>query len=277
MSVTVRALWFVETHLHDALSIDTIADVVGVSRFHLSHAFSSTLGTPVATYVRARRLTRAAKVLAGGTVDVLSVALDTGYGSHEAFTRAFSQHFGVTPELVRDRRTTDGLVLTEPIRLEGSSGLALDPPRIDRGSMLRLTGIAERHASIVALPTQWSRFIPLIGHIAGQIGGTAYGVTYNTDETGAFDYLCGVAVADFRGQPADCSRLTIPPATYAVFVHRDHIASVSMTIAAVFNHALTSAGLTAAEGPFFERYDERFNARTGMGGFEIWIPIAVGR
>ena len=28
MSVTVRALWFVETHLHDALSIDTIADVV---------------------------------------------------------------------------------------------------------------------------------------------------------------------------------------------------------------------------------------------------------
>jgi AraC family transcriptional regulator len=46
-------------------------------------------------YVRGRRLTEAAKVLSDGAPDILTVALDAGYGSHEAFTRAFRDQFGV--------------------------------------------------------------------------------------------------------------------------------------------------------------------------------------
>ena len=52
-------------------------------------------------YVRGRRLTEAAKALSNGAPDILSVALDAGYGSHEAFTRAFRDEFGVTPETIR--------------------------------------------------------------------------------------------------------------------------------------------------------------------------------
>ena len=48
-------------------------------------------------YVRARRLTR--RTHAGANApDILQVALDAGYGSHEAFTRAFRDCFGITPE-----------------------------------------------------------------------------------------------------------------------------------------------------------------------------------
>jgi AraC family transcriptional regulator len=40
--------------------------------------------------------------LAGGNApDILSLALDTGYGSHEAFSRAFRAQFGTTPETIR--------------------------------------------------------------------------------------------------------------------------------------------------------------------------------
>lgn len=52
-------------------------------------------------YVRGRRLTEAAKALSRGAPDIFSVALDAGYGSHEAFTRAFPDEFGVTPETIR--------------------------------------------------------------------------------------------------------------------------------------------------------------------------------
>ena len=42
---------------------------------------------------------------------------------------------------------------------------------------------------------------------------------------------------------------------------------------AIFNDWLPGSGHVPADAPVFERYDERFDARTGMGGFEIWVPI----
>lgn len=273
MSVTARALWFIEIHLHDDLSLDQVAEVVGVSRFHLSRAFSTTLGTPLAAYVRARRLSRAAAALAAGAPDILAVALDTGYNSHEAFTRAFSQQFGTTPEQVREQGHTHTLQLQAPVRMDQPATQPLEPPRVVRSGTLRLAGISARHRGITALPAQWSLLVPHVGHVAGQIGRTVYGVTYNADDTGTFDYLCGVEVSEFPSHPPEFARLTIPPQTYAVFTHREHLSSVATSVGAILEHALTDAGHTMAEGPFFERYDEQFDSRTGLGGFELWFPI----
>jgi AraC family transcriptional regulator len=96
VSVTSKALRYIESHLSGDLSLDAIADAVGVSRFHLSRAFGLTVGSALASYVRARRPSQAARTLVAGPRDILTVALDAGYGSHEAFTRAFRQHFSLT-------------------------------------------------------------------------------------------------------------------------------------------------------------------------------------
>src|SRR6201990_3217399 len=101
MNPAQKALWFIERHLAAPLTLDGIAGVAGISRFHMVRAFAAATGLPVMRYVRARRLTAAARALAGGAPDILNVALDADYGSHEAFTRAFRDHFGVTPEAVR--------------------------------------------------------------------------------------------------------------------------------------------------------------------------------
>ncbi|TGT97346.1 AraC family transcriptional regulator, partial [bacterium M00.F.Ca.ET.163.01.1.1] len=85
MNPTEKALWFVESHLPDAISLDDVATSSGVSRFHVTRAFGAATGRSVMGYMRARRLSEAARKLAGGAPDILSVALDVGYGSHEAF------------------------------------------------------------------------------------------------------------------------------------------------------------------------------------------------
>ena len=277
MSVTVRALWYVETHLDEDLSLDAVAAAVGVSRYHLTRAFGATLGVPLATYTRGRRLSRAAHRLAAGVPDILGLALDTGYSSHEAFTRAFVQQFGITPEQVREQGHTDAIALVPPVRMDEPATRPFEPPRIESGRTLRLAGISERHAgTITALPTQWSRFIPLVGHVPGQVGRVVYGVTYNVDETSAFDYLCGVEVDAFLAEDPPFSRLTIPAQTYAVFTHREHITSLATMIGAVLDRALGAAGYALMDGPFFERYDERFDPRTGNGDVEVWFPVAGG-
>jgi len=112
MNPAQKALWFIESHLAGALTLDEIAGVAGVSRFHLVRAFAAATGLSVMRYVRARRLTEAAHALAGGAPDILELALDADYGSHEAFTRAFRDHFGVTPEAVRGFTCLDRLKLS---------------------------------------------------------------------------------------------------------------------------------------------------------------------
>ncbi len=49
-------------------------------------------------YVRLRRLSIAAVALAAEDTSILEVALEAGYSSHKAFTRAFRDHFGHTPK-----------------------------------------------------------------------------------------------------------------------------------------------------------------------------------
>lgn len=86
MDAIARAVWLIESNPSQNLSLDEIAGIVGLSSFHLTRAFGRSLGRSVMSYARARRLAEAAKRLAAGAPDILGVALDAGYGSHEAFT-----------------------------------------------------------------------------------------------------------------------------------------------------------------------------------------------
>src|SRR5712672_2437460 len=144
MNPAQKALWFIESHLADALTLDEIAGVAGISRFHMVRAFAAATGFSVMRYVRARRLSEAARALADGAPDILSLALDADYGSHEAFTRAFRDHFGITPEAVRSSTRLDNLKLQEPILMDSTLTDNLQPPRFETGKAILVAGIGER-------------------------------------------------------------------------------------------------------------------------------------
>jgi AraC family transcriptional regulator len=276
MNPAQKALWYIESHLADALTLEQIAGVGGVSRFHMVRAFAAATGLSVMRYVRARRLSEAARALAGGAPDILNLALDADYGSHEAFTRAFRDHFGVTPEAVRSSTRLDNLRLQEPIPMDSTLTDKLQPPRFETGKPLLVAGISERctHENGGAgIPNQWQRFHQKAGDIPDRVGQMAYGVCCNGDDSGNFDYIAGVEVSDFSGLPREFSRVRIPEQRYAVFTHRDHISSIRQTVNTIWNHWLPASGLKAADAPSFERYDENFDPLTGNGGLEIWVPV----
>ncbi|SIT36882.1 Transcriptional regulator, AraC family [Paraburkholderia piptadeniae] len=270
-----RALWFIESHFAGELSLDDIASCGCVSRFHLSRAFEAATGYSVMRYVRARRLTEAARRLARGAPDILAVAVDAGYGSHEAFTRAFREQFGLTPEALRAQGHLDNIALVEPIKMEESLLAHLEPPRFVDGTPLLVAGLSARYncESSSGIPAQWQRFNAVNGQVPGQIGQVAYGVSYNPDDSGNFDYLCGVEVADFSGLPDELARVRIGAQRYAVFTHREHISTIRRTCNTIWNKWLPESGHTPADAPNFERYSEQFNPVTGMGGVEIWVPL----
>ncbi|HET8727406.1 MAG TPA: AraC family transcriptional regulator [Alphaproteobacteria bacterium] len=270
-----KALWFIENQFAGDISLAEIAHVSGVSRFHLSRAFGLATGHSVMRYVRGRRLSEAARALAAGAQDILALALESGYGSHEAFTRAFCDQFGITPETVRARRAVDTLSLMEPIRMDKTLVVDLDPPRFVDGAALLVAGLGERYSfeTVHGAPMLWQRFAPHIGHVPGQVGNVAYGVCCNSDGAGSFEYIAGVEVADFSELPGEFRRVRIPAQRYAVFRHADHIATIRSTVHTIWSKWLPDSGHQAADAPEFERYDEGFDPQTGSGGVEIWLPI----
>jgi AraC family transcriptional regulator len=275
MTPVEKAIWFVESHFASDIKLDDVAQASGVSRFHLVRAFGAVTGRSVMRYARARRLSEAARVLASGAPDILSVALDAGYGSHEAFTRAFRDEFGVPPEVVRANGQVANLMLTEPKRMSENQLHKLPEPRLLNGKSLLLAGLTERYndVSIANVPAQWQRFGPFIGNIAGEIGGVTYGVCYNGDDEGNVDYLSGVEVTDFSQLPRELAHLRVAAQPYAVFTLADHISAIRMVWKTIWSKWLPESGRELADAPFFERYGATFNPQTGAGGFEIWLPI----
>jgi AraC family transcriptional regulator len=276
MNPAQKALWYIEGHLNKPLTLDEIAAIGGVSRFHMVRAFAAATGFSVMRYVRARRLSNAARALAAGAPDILTLALESDYSSHEAFTRAFRDHFGVTPEAVRAAACSDHLKLQEPIAMDSTLLDHLKAPRFETGRPFLVSGIAERcthENSGAGIPNLWHQFHRTIDHIPARIGPAAYGVCCNGDDAGNFDYVAGVEVADFSDLPREFARVRIPEARYAVFTHAEHISTIRRTINTIWNHWLPASGMKAADAPSFERYDENFDPATGNGGLEVWVPV----
>jgi AraC family transcriptional regulator len=275
MTPVGKALWFIESHFASEITLEEIAKVAGVSRYHMTRAFGDTTGHSIMRYVRGRRLTEAARALAGGAVEILGVALDAGYSSHEAFTRAFHTQFGLTPEATRRLGHLDNVQLLEPLKMDETLMTTMPRMRFENSTVLLVAGIAERYTceTSAGIPSQWQRFVPQIGNIPGQLGKTAFGVRYNSDDDGNFDYLCGVEVSDFSSLPIDLIPVRIAAQKYAVFLHRDHISAIRSTWNTIWNKWLPESGHEVVDAPDFERYGEEFDARTGTGGFELWVPI----
>ncbi len=149
-------------------------------------------------------------------------------------------------------------------------------PRFVSHRALTIAGFRGRYGSsdLSGIPGLWQRFRPHVGSLTDALRGTCYGVSYDPDEAGNFDYLAGTEVADLSDVPAELDYVRIAARRYAVFAHRDHISAIGRTFSAIWNAWLPASGLAAANAPNFERYDARFDPCTGEGGLEIWIPLA---
>jgi len=277
MTATEKANWFIEAHFAEPITLESIAEACNVSPYHLARLFSVATGCSVMRYVRQRRLTEAAKALAAGAPDILAVALEAGYNSHEAFTRAFRDRFGLTPEALRSNGSLENISLTEPQRMKlNEVPLAeLKAPRFETLKTKLFAGIGAQYTAetCAAIPSQWQKFVPHLGSIPLQVGHATYGVVCNSDEEGNIEYICGVEVSNFTGIPDDWRRLRVPEQRYVVFPHEGHVSAIRSTWLAIFNKWFPESGYRFSGGPEFERYSEKFDPVAGVGGIEIWIPL----
>ena len=273
--LTQRAIWVIERHLHGDLSLAAIAQACGVSTFHLSRAFSEHYGGSLTHYVRGRRLSLAAESLAGGAPDILDVALASGYGSHEAFSRAFKTSLGITPEEVRRRATADGLPLTAALDMTVSRQPSLAPPALRALEDQTFAFLSGRFsfAATRDIPALWRRFMEFYPRIKDKLDAAPWAVMSAPDDDGAFDYACAVVVPPTSALPRGLGRMCVGAHRYAVFTHAGHVSLIRGTYEEIWISALAASGWTLADRPVLESHRTGFDTRTGEGGLEIWVPV----
>lgn len=98
-----RVLDYIETNLEGDLSIERMAAIACLSRFHFARAFRQAVGESPHRYVSARRLERAKALLIHGDRPLVDIALALSFSSQSNFTRAFTQATGQAPGQFRQR------------------------------------------------------------------------------------------------------------------------------------------------------------------------------
>lgn len=150
-------------------------------------------------------------------------------------------------------------------------------PRFERGHFLLVAGFSQYFtpANTQVIGQLWQRFIPHIGKVPGQVDDVTYGVCCNPDGQGGFEYIAGVQISKLDDLPEHYRWIELQPQQYAVFEHTGSLQQLPRTFDYIWQAWLPQSGHQAADTPCFERYSADFNADTGQGALEIWLPLST--
>lgn len=120
------------------------------------------------------------------------------------------------------------------------------------------------------IPALWPKFVPRIDEIAHPAEPrVTYGVMRH--EAGGLEYAAAVSVTKAERVPAGMVAVTLPAGVYAVFSYP--ISGLGKGFGEIHNQLIPASGYEQADGPFFERYDEKFDPTNPQSAVGIYIPV----
>jgi AraC family transcriptional regulator len=242
---------FIQEHLDEELPLDRLARVAHFSPYHFHRIFRGLVGEGAHEYVRRLRLESAAFALKSSGRSIIRVALDAGYGTHEAFSRAFRQQFGVSPSQYRAGRkplspkeivtmTTDTAV--REVRFETV------PPR--RVAFLRHVGPYHTVGATFGRLMAWAGPRGLLGTQELVIA-----IPYDDPEVTPADKVrtdCCVTVGDDVGPDGEVGVQTLEGGECAVLTHTGPYRQLGESYRWLFGTWLPASGRELRNAPAFE-------------------------
>lgn len=93
---------WIDAHLSDeSVRIKTVTERSGYGHWHFQRMFREQTGYNLATYIRLRRISRAAVSLAFTEKGIIEIAIENGFSSQQSFNRTFKKHFDISPNFFR--------------------------------------------------------------------------------------------------------------------------------------------------------------------------------
>ncbi len=248
----LRVLQYIHEHPADDLSLDTLADVALMSRFHWHRVFQAMTGETCAEAVRRIRLYRAATWLANGQLPVAEIARRVGYPNIQSFTRAFKESYAVPPASFRKHGKPE---LSQSSKSRGKFIMftveTTAMPRRRLGALEHkgaYSGVDQCFAQLVAIASQqnlWPR------------SGGMVGVHYHDPNVVAEADLrshAGLIINDNSPLPDSLEEVIIDSGECAVLHYKGPYTAIKVAYDYLYGDWLPGSGREPADRPPFELY-----------------------
>ncbi|WFR54912.1 AraC family transcriptional regulator [Anaerocolumna sp. AGMB13025] len=283
-----RCIDYVEEHIKDNLTAETIALAMGYSVYHFCRVFCICKGIPLMEYVRKRKLSLSSTELFQGK-KIIDIALEYGFETPGGYAKAFRKEFHFSPtqyaarmagflELKSDQNI--GGYMMKPVIMKKAAFKAAG-----YGIKTNVTGssytkdIASFWSYYEGENLESKLYQILNPETHGEVG-----LCIPSPEDGTLTYLLGVIVTDFENVTEDMLTIEVPEAEYAVFTtppvdttmdtDQDEFAAIiKSTWKYIFTEWFTDSGYIYDETKLdFEYYDERCHQRLDTV-MEIYVPV----
>jgi AraC family transcriptional regulator len=269
-----RVFRWLADHLDGTIDLAQLADVAAMSPYHFHRIYHAMQGETAAETVRRLRLHRAAVELITGELPVTRIARRAGYGSQEAFTRAFKIAYGVPPARYRASfvptptaaRTEDAMDTTMTYQATIRETPALRVAALaHRGDYMNIGSTFERIMAMAAgqgLLGPWTR---------------SFGIYYDDPASTPREALRADAcltLPDGTLPGGDLQLREIRGGRYAVTLHVGPYAELHFPYTWLYGTWLPKSGEEAAHAPSIEEYlnDARVVPPSELRT-EIWLPL----
>lgn len=278
-----RAMDYIETHLNEAIDYKEVAKRACCSEYHFKRMFSFLASVPLSEYIRRRRLTLAAFELRANR-KVIDVAVNYGYNSADAFTRAFQALHGITPSEAKN--TTKTLRAFPPMTFKLTiQGVGEMNYRLVEKEAFRVVGLKKRvpiifnganpeiEAMWKSLDEQTFKDLKRLANIEpiGIISASNNFSEGRMGEKGALDHYIGTATT--KECPDQFAVLEVAASTWAVFEAIGPFPSTLQNVwGRIYSEWFPSSNYEAVEGPEI-LWNESKDTTSPNFRSEIWIPV----
>lgn len=269
-----RVFRWLADHMDDTLDLAQLADVAAMSPYHFHRIYHAMQGETAAETVRRLRLHRAAVELITGELPVPRIARRAGYGSQEAFTRAFKAAYGVPPARYR----ASFVPSPTPTYAEDAMDTTMTYQATVRETPALRVAALPHHGDYMNIGSTFERLMAMAGG-QGLLGpGTrSFGIYYDDPASTPREALRAdacVTLSDGALPGGELQLREIRGGRYAVALHVGPYAELHFPYTWLYGTWLPKSGEEAANAPSIEEYlnDARVVPPSELRT-EIWLPL----
>ncbi|MCV6607995.1 MAG: AraC family transcriptional regulator [Campylobacterales bacterium] len=266
-----KVVFYIEENCSEDLSLEELSKVASFSKYHFHRIFKSIIGESVGDFVRRVRLQKTTLKFRSKQ-KITDIALSSGYETNASFTKAFKNHFGITPkEFSKSARERKGIEVLEP------KYVTREPIEV---LSVRRTGPYEKAASAAAKVLYGFVYTQKIKHKKNLMGPEAecFGIGHDdpkvTEESKIRCDIC-VSYDDKSVKPeGEILVKTIEGGKYAQFLHKGPYTNLKHTYEKIAEW-IVSSNVELRDLPMFEKYLNRDPRKTKPENLrtEIHVPI----
>ena len=277
-------IFWIDNHLDKSLTLDDVAAKAGYSKWHLQRMFKESTGQSLGSYIRKRRLTKAALALRLTSKSILEIALQYHFDSQQTFTRAFKRQFSATPASYRraDEWNLQGFcspLTFRPMPLPEVDFVTL-PSRDLIGIKHQYTCTLEQISdTLIQYRAQfWEEYLRNTDRVPERLYGLhQISTDLNSNEEQNVFYTTAVEVDTAPPGVTGCA-IPLPSMTYARFKYQGTMAELQRFIIKLHLYNLPALNIIRGKGTDFEIFYPETNVHDHVPAIircDYFVPVVA--